>query len=166
MGLYSGPAERKKDPRPIKRPTVVETEADPTFVDTCNVDFTAKPTKQRQVTTSQQLTVQGNASLQTAGTTGARPTSPPAVQAAQAAIEKYREALIKDPYNAQATLKLALAYDRVLRKGCALAMLRRLDGLASNQTFEAEAVPMVDLIQQNPHWFKPYHGDALKAAGR
>ena len=42
------------------------------------------------------------------------------------AVDKYRNALTKDPYNPEATVKLAEAYDLVQRKGCALAMLRRL----------------------------------------
>ena len=54
------------------------------------------------------------------------------------AIDKYRLALQKDPYNADATLKLAVAYDKVLHKGCALAMLKRLASLASNPKFANE----------------------------
>jgi light-regulated signal transduction histidine kinase (bacteriophytochrome) len=81
-------------------------------------------------------------------------------------IDSYRRALLSDPYNAEATLKLALAYDRVLRKGCALAMLRRLETLAANPTLQPEAEPMIQLVVANPHWFKPYHGDALRAVGQ
>lgn len=165
--MYGETADPLKNPTKVKPPKVVAS-AEPAlpFVEECSVNFSAKPTKQRQTAHSQSLTVQANASLQPAIATPARPATPGGVQSVQDAITKYREALIKDPYNAEATLKLALAYDRVLRKGCALAMLRRLDSLASNPTFQPHAEPMVDLVEQNPHWFRPYHNDAVKAAGR
>jgi hypothetical protein len=79
-------------------------------------------------------------------------------------VEQYRQALIADPYNAEATLKLALAYDKVLRKGCALAMLKRLDALAANPKFGAE--PQINRVLDNESWFKPYRNDALKALGK
>lgn len=164
--MYGETADPLKNPSKVKPPKVVTTDPELPFVEECSVNFSAKPTKQRQTTQSQSLTVQANASLQPTIATPARPATPAGIQSVQDAITKYREALIKDPYNAEATLKLALAYDRVLRKGCALAMLRRLDALASNPTFQPHAVPMVDLVEQNPHWFRPYRNDAVKAAGR
>ena len=59
---------------------------------------------------------------------------------------------------------LALAYDKVLRKGCALAMLKRLDALAANPKFGAE--PQINRVLDNESWFKPYRTDALKALGK
>jgi hypothetical protein len=81
-------------------------------------------------------------------------------------IDKYRNALIKDPYNAEATLKLALAYDRVYRKGCAIAMLKRLASLTANPKYALKANPQIDSITDNGAWFKRYRKDALAAAGR
>jgi len=166
QGMYDHKAETLKTPPRRPPPKVVITEEQPTFVDACNVNFSGTPTKKRQAPASQQLTAAGNSSLQNATPTSARPATSSSVKAIQDAIDKYRQALQRDPYNAEATLKLALAYDRVLRKGCALALLHRLETLASNPTFQPDAEPMVDLVVQNPHWFQPYGNDALKAVGK
>ena len=71
----------------------------------------------------------------------------------------------KDPYNADATLKLAVAYDKVLHKGCALAMLKRLASLSSNPKFANESNRARDAVGDNATWFKGYRKDALQAAG-
>jgi len=81
-------------------------------------------------------------------------------------IDRYRSALVKDPYNAEATLKLALAYDRVYRKGCAIAMLKRLAKLAENPKFAKPAVREIESISDNDQWFKRYRKDAISAVGR
>lgn len=165
--MYKDKAEVLKNPPKKAGPTVVVgPEPEPTFVDACNVNFSAPATKKRSVQASQQQTSHANAKLQSSQPGTPRPTTASSVKSVADAIDTYRQALISDPYNAEATLRLALAYDRVLRKGCALALLRRLDSLASNATFQRDAEPMVDLVAQNPHWFKPYHGEALKAVGR
>ena len=82
-------------------------------------------------------------------------------------IDHYAAALKSDPFNAQATLKLALAYDKVRRKGCALALLQRLDSLAQNPKFEKEANDAIDQVLQstNRHWFSGYRADAVRAVG-
>ena len=82
------------------------------------------------------------------------------------AIDKYRNALVKDPYSSEATLKLAIAYDRVLRKGCAIAMLKRLAALSNNPKFAQEANRQIDAVGDNSQWFKGYHKDAMAAVGR
>ena len=82
------------------------------------------------------------------------------------AIDKYRNALIKDPFSVEATLKLAIAYDRVMRKGCAIAMLKRLAALSNNPKFAPEANRNIDAIDANGQWFKGYRKDAMSAVGR
>jgi hypothetical protein len=82
------------------------------------------------------------------------------------AIDKYRNALIKDPYNLEATLKLAVAYDITLRKGCAIAMLKRLAGFSNHPKWAKEANRDIDAIADNLTWFKGYRKDAMAAVGR
>ncbi len=164
--MYKHKADTLKDPPRRAAPKVVVTEDEPAFVDTCNVNFSAPPAKTRQALASQQATVAGNVALQSQAPGTPRPATAHGVSTVVTAIESYRRALLSDPYNAEATLKLALAYDRVLRKRCALALLGRLEKLAANPKFQPDADPMIQLVVQNPHWFKPYHGDALRAVGQ
>ncbi|HEY1551204.1 MAG TPA: hypothetical protein VGG28_25420 [Kofleriaceae bacterium] len=80
-------------------------------------------------------------------------------------IDHYADALRADPYDASATLGLAIAYDRVLRKGCALAMLRRLNALSQNPHVSPDAKLRVANVVDNPQWFKGYRNAALTAVG-
>jgi hypothetical protein len=81
-------------------------------------------------------------------------------------IDQYGAALTSDPFNATATLKLALAYNKVLRKGCALALLQRLNKLAENPKFADDANERIDEVTDNKKWFEGYRPAALKAVGR
>jgi hypothetical protein len=78
-------------------------------------------------------------------------------------IQHYADALRADPYDAQATLKLALAYDKVLHKGCAIAMLRRLESLTQNPKLAGDASHRIDDVVDNTQWFKGYRKEALEA---
>jgi len=71
-------------------------------------------------------------------------------------IVDYGRALEKDPFSAEATLKLAVAYDKARRKSCALTMLRRLYQLAENPKFERSANAQIDEIvdPKNKSWFE------------
>jgi hypothetical protein len=160
--MYGDPAPAVKNPPPRHPPKgwnddpVVATH----YIDECDVNFSAPPTTKRQPKVAEQKVIAGDGA-----TSGLPKDAKPEQRASMAvrSLEEYRQALIADPYNAEATLKLALAYDKVLRKGCALAMLKRLDALASNPKFGAEAVK--SRLLDNEQWFKPYRKDALKAAG-
>ena len=81
-------------------------------------------------------------------------------------IDKYRGALIKDPYNQEATLKLAIAYDMVYRKGCAIALLKRISALEANPRFKSAAKRVADEVADNAQLFKGYRKDAVAAVGR
>jgi hypothetical protein len=83
-----------------------------------------------------------------------------------AAITEYRQALLADPYNADVTLALALGYDHVYRKGCALQLLRRLDALAQNKSLGAAARAAVAKVGDNTQWFRTYRREAEAALGR
>lgn len=157
--MYAAKAPKLKDP-PVVRHDKSKDPApeEPKYIDECTVNFSAPPTTKRQPKVAEQHVASGDAALETAQ------REPAKKEMAAQGVDQYRQALIADPYNAEATLKLALAYDKVLRKGCALAMLKRLDALASNPKFGAGA--QVNRVLDNESWFKPYRNDALKALGK
>jgi hypothetical protein len=80
------------------------------------------------------------------------------------AIDKYKQALNKDPYNAEATYGLAVAYTKVLKKGCTLKLLKRLSDLKNNPKFAGDAQRMIDAASDQ-NAFKPFKKDAQGALG-
>ena len=116
----------------------------------------------REPATAATLVTTGNTAL------AASTTAPPAAKASLvvAAIQKYADALRADPYDAEATLDLALAYDHVLRKGCALALLHRLESLTANSQLAEKAKRKIDELVDNRQWFGGYRKDALAAVNR
>lgn len=90
----------------------------------------------------------------------------PAKQVADTALDAlvhYRRALFVDPYSPRATLALALAYDLVRRKGCALALLQRLDALTQHPERGAEAKRLAQDVAATFAWFCDYRKDAMAA---
>jgi len=163
--LYGGKSDKLPTPArkaaPKDQPVV---EAPVKMVEDCTADFRADPRTVRQQTSqSEALTDQGTTAI-----ANSDKSTDPSAQAGliREGIDKFRNALIKDPYNAAATLKLALAYDRVYRKGCAIAMLKRLATLAANPKFSRSANAEIDSIGDNGQWFKHYRKDAMSAVGR
>ena len=133
-------------------------------IEECPADFRSDPKNVRpQTSVSNQLTGEGDTAL-----ANSDKAADPAAAAGlvREGIDKYRNALLKDPYNAEATLKLALAYDKVYRKGCAIAMLKRLAALSANPKFARTANPAIESIGDNGQWFKRYRKDAMSAVGR
>jgi hypothetical protein len=163
--LYGGKPDKLPTPQRKKAPKDEPVaEAPVKMVDDCTADFRADPRTVRQQTSqSNDLTDQGTTAI-----SNSDKATEPSAQAGliREGIDKFRNALIKDPYNAAATLKLALAYDRVYRKGCAIAMLKRLATLAANPKFSRSANAEIDSIGDNGQWFKHYRKDAMAAVGR
>ena len=163
--LYGGKPEKLVAPakkKPPKEEAVVEVQIKD--IEECTADFRGDPKRATQDTrVSNNLTAEGDTAL-----VNSDKATDPAAQAGliKDSIDKFRNALIKDPYNAEATLKLALAYDRVYRKGCAIAMLKRLAALSGNPKFATKATPAIDSIGDNGQWFKRYRKDAIAAVGR
>lgn len=163
--MYGARPEKLKNPERRKRPKEVE-EAKPQiqYVEDCSANFTDDPKKARpQVPLARRLFAQAESALEESERAKEDTAK---VGLIQEAIDKYRNALIKDPYNIPATLKLAVAYDRVLRKGCAIAMLKRLASLSNHPKFASEANRNIDAIDANAQWFKGYRKDAMSAVGR
>jgi len=165
--LYGGKPERlsnppKKKPPPEAPDAVVEVK----YVEDCATNFRDDPKRVfRDTTSSNNLVTAGDDALGQADK-----AKDPASQAEliRVSIDKYRNALTKDPYNADATLKLAVAYDRVYRKGCALKLLARIATLEGNPKFQKDAKRAADLAADSAgkEWFKGYKKDAVAAVGR
>ena len=162
--MYGDKAATMKNPQPIKPPKDLSVEVvKVTYVEDC--EFITKPVKnprrdpkraQIHVRTADQKLVTAEA------------TAEPKARADLFidGIDQYGTALTSDPFSAEATLKLALAYDKVLRKGCALALLQRLDKMAQNPTYADAANEKIDEVTEHKKWFEGYRRDALKAVGR
>ena len=157
--MYRGASEPLHHvPAKPGRPTA---EAPPpvVYVESCEVDFHRDPRAvARKQAAAETLVTAGDTAVATA--TKAQPVQPVLLVDG---IEKYSAALRADPYNAGATLKLALAYDHVLHKGCALALLHRLKSLADNPKVAPDAPRRIADIEDNAQWFKAYRHDALDA---
>lgn len=81
-------------------------------------------------------------------------------------IERYRVALAKDPYNPGITVKLALAYDAMYRKGCTLALLKRIGAMQLNPRYQQRAQGVADDVAGNKSSFTGYTSEATAAVGR
>ncbi len=163
--MYGEAASDLKNPQKKKRPPPKpEDEIKLVYVEDCQADFRGDPkTVRPQPAMATQLLGEGETALQSADK-AKDPTSQ--AELVKVSIDKFRNALIRDPYNAEATLALALAYDRVLRKGCALAMLKRIQQLELNPKYGPPAKRAADRVSDNTQWFKGYRQAATAAVGR
>lgn len=163
--IYGGKPEKLKSPGATKKkPPEAEAQVEIKYVDECNANFSDDPKKAHpQPPQSRQAF---DAAESAFDQSDKAKDDAMKVSLLKEAIDKYRNALIKDPYNVPATLKLAVAYDRVLRKGCAIAMLKRLASLSGNPKWSSEANRNIDSIDANAQWFKGYRKEAMAAVGR
>lgn len=165
QALYGGKPEKLRNPEKKKKPPEPPEEAvKVVYVDDCAADFRGDPAKARpQPGIANQLVGEGETALQSSDK-AKDPAS--AAELIKVSIDKFRNALTKDPYNGDATLQLAIAYDKVYRKGCALVMLKRLASLEANPKFAKSAKLAIDSVSDNAQWFKGYRKDAIAAMGR
>ena len=163
--LYGGKPEKLHNPEKKKAPPeAAEAAVEIKYIDDCTASFQDDPRKWHpQPQLARQLIDVGDTAIASSDKASEANAK---VGLIKDAIDKYRNALLKDPYSSDATLKLAIAYDRVLRKGCAIAMLKRLASLSNNPKFAQEANRAIDSVGDNAEWFKGYHKDAMGAVGR
>ena len=163
-GPYAGKAERLKHPRKKKRPpppppskVVIQ------YDDECRVKFNEDNSRvRRRQGEARALIGRGDTAMSTAVRT---PDPKGRTSLIIDAINKYKNALSQDPYSATATYHLAVAYALVRKKGCTIALLKRLTELQKHPDFEAEATRMIKSVDNEPA-FKGFQKDALTAAGQ
>jgi hypothetical protein len=161
--MHGGPPETLRDPAEKPKPSAATPAQSITYVEDCTVDFADDAVRWHpRPVYAQQLVAEGDIAQQSA----AKASVPAAKRDGTLdALKKYQGALLENPYDAEATLKLALEYDALLRKGCALAMLRRLTALTINPKFVRDANARIQTVEDNPGWFKAYRNEALVAVG-
>ena len=164
--LYGGKAERLKPLEKKKRPVeAVSTGPSIVYDDECKADFfSTTKVPSPMPAQAESLVAAGNGAMD-ASRRAADPQTK--VFSIIEAINKYKMALSKDQFNAEATMRLALAYDSVQKKGCALALLKRLSALQGYQPPNSDiARTKLDEIASSDSMFKGYRKDAMSAIGR
>lgn len=156
--LYSGKAEPLRKPQSKTRPP--EADQPIKWTEPCDVDFFADGSRLKRNTP---LAISESARADAAMMTALAKDDP--IPGVLDAIGKYKAALVADPYNAEATKGLAVAYAKVYFKGCAVKLLGRLSEMADNPTFSADATRMVDSAVADSA-FDGFRNDADAALGR
>jgi hypothetical protein len=163
--LYGDRPEKLKTPDRKKKPPEPDVEAIPIkYIDECTFNQRDDPKMHRpDPGQAGRLVGDGDVAVQQSGK-----AKDPASQAEliKVGIDKYRSALIKDNFNHEAIYRLALAYDMVYRKGCALELLKRIQKMQANPKYAKAANRIADEINDNQSLFKGYRKDALAAVGR
>jgi hypothetical protein len=160
--LYGGKPEAMKNPPKKKPPPEAEIAEIPIKWDEeCDTNFHDKPSGVPNTNAARALSETASNTLVQAD----RAEDPKSrAGLTLEAIEKYKQALNKDPYNAEATYGLAIAYTKVLRKGCTLKLLKRLSDLKANPKYQPDAQRMIDAAaEQNA--FKPFKKEAARELG-
>ena len=164
---YDKAAERMRDPKPVRHDKTIDEPpvAKVPYVEECQVDFRRDPAGVRRDSPAASAHVSDGDGKLARAQQQPKDKATDKVDLVVQSIQSYHRALAVDPYDAEATLQLARAYDQVLRKGCALAMLRRLDELAQHPKLGIAAKPRVKKVADNRDWFHDYRKEALDALG-
>jgi hypothetical protein len=161
--MYGAPPQKLRTPEPIKPPaTLTDDPAPVVYNENCDLLISRVAGVKRDTKQAEVHTQKGDQKV--ADFDVAPPTAKKDLMLD--GIDEYAAALKKDPFNAKATLKLAVAYDKALRKGCALRLLERLDQLAQNPKLANEANEAIDEVVGRRGWFKDYRREALRKVGR
>lgn len=163
--MYGAPPEKLARPRiPVDRTLKEDPKPQPSkpeLIEVCPVDINRPATKvARNKVAAKQRLQEGDIARERVEREA---DDAEKARHAKVSLQKYSDALVADPYHAEATLMLAVAYDRFRRKGCALRMLERIGIMRGNPDLEAEAIAAADRVRTNPQWFADYRDEALKA---
>ena len=167
--MYVEKPQKLRNPPTIKPdknlPKEDVVQAPPPTIDVCEYRWVipTKPVK-RNAAAAEAKEHEADARTQLVNTA----STPPDIRAKSLvdSIDIYGRALMDDPFNPTLMLKLALAYDKALRKGCAIALLGRLAKLSLHPTYEKATNLIVDEISDQKTYFNRYRDEALRAAGR
>jgi hypothetical protein len=166
-GLYSGKPDRVYKPSKKKEPDVVVAPVEIKWATECQAKLNEEPgaalkTHKKNEARVNQIAAQAEELLDAAATS--TDNKQKAGQTAEA-IDKLRKGLVDAPYSARATYQLAIGYARSRRKGCALAMLKRLAQLEKYDDFNAEAKRQISAALDNGE-FQPFRKEADEAMNR
>ena len=166
-GLYSGKPEKVYKPGKKKEPDVVVAPVEIKWNDECVAKLNEDPGKslamhKKNEARVRQLAAQAEELLDAAK--NATDNKSKAGQTAEA-IDKLRKALVDAPYSAEATYQLAIGYARSRRRGCSLAMLKRLAALEKYDDFTATAKRLINEALDNGE-FQPFRKQADEAMNR
>lgn len=163
----SGSAERMKRPRkkrrPKDKPDPSKGLADLKLSDECSANFNYNRKHRRKTRQANQLVAKGVDLMKKAS----KESGEEQVDTYVDALMKLRSALVQDNFNANATYRLAAAYARLARKGCAIMLLKRLTQLQGHPN--PKVVREADLAINNvvmDSAFKRFRNDANSAVGR
>jgi hypothetical protein len=136
---YSGKPEKLKKPRKKKRPEPTEKDKaaeEVVWDEECRANFfDDKKPAPRKPRAAAALVKQADQILLAAEDRGGAERIETVIEA----IGKLKNALKKDQFNPEATYKLAVAYALVLKKGCALRLLERLNELQKKEDVARKA---------------------------
>ncbi len=166
-GLYSGKAEKVAKPSKKKEPEVVATVAEIKWNDECGAKLNEEPgaalkMHKKNEARVKQIAAQAQELLDAAAT--ASDNKQKAGQTSEA-IDKLRKGLVDAPYSVEATYSLAIGYARSRRRGCSLAMLKRLAQLEKYDDFNTAAKRLIGDALDNGE-FQPFRKQADEALGR
>lgn len=161
---YSNKPERLKKPRKKKRPEPTQEEAAqaaPVLDEKCRTNFFANPTTVRKTRLGQQLAKEADGLLAEADDQEGQVR----ISTVKDALGKLTSALKADPYGAEPTYKMAVAYAMVGKKGCALALLDRLQQLSKHPDYTDEAERVINRALRDQS-FDIFRKEADQALGR
>jgi hypothetical protein len=166
-GVYSGKPEKVYKPSKKKEPEVVAAPVEIKWNAECAAKLNEEPgaalkNHKKNEKAVNQIAAQAEELLDAAAQ--ASDNKQKAGQTAEA-IDKLRKGLVDAPYSARATYQLAIGYARARRKGCALAMLKRLAQLEKYDDFNADAKRMISAALDNGE-FQPFRKEADEAMNR